>query len=92
MTYREELVQKYGTQDFDVYLTPEETDKLFDSQHNDVRVSVSYPDGKGAHDTTIGELKDRFKEEGKEWLRDFINGIMSNGVGYTRFGEYRLIN
>ena len=60
---------------------------------NKIRVKVSYPDGKNEHETTIGELRERFKAEKKEWLEQFINSILRYGEGFSRFGKYtRLYN
>lgn len=57
-------------------------------QENEIKVNVTYPDEKGAHETTVGELKERFKEETPEWLASFISEIVNKGKGFTLFGEY----
>lgn len=62
-------------------------------KENDIKVRVTYPDNHGNYETTIGEVKDKFKEETKEWLDYFIERIINEGHAYTRFGgKYERIN
>lgn len=53
-----------------------------------IKVLVTYPDGKNEHTSTIGELKERFKEETAQWLMNFLFNIINTGKGYSNFGEY----
>lgn len=58
----------------------------------EVKLEVTYPDGKGNHETTIAQVNERFSEEAPEWRRHFFNEILNVGFAVTRFGvEYSAI-
>ncbi len=61
------------------------------AHNDDMRVNVTYQDGKNEHETTIGELKKRFCMEGKQWQENFLTNIIKGDTGYTRVGIYKLI-
>ncbi len=56
------------------------------------KVSVTYPDGKGNHETTVSDLRARFMEESNEWRVTFFNDLVNKGIAHSRFGEYKLLN
>lgn len=59
---------------------------------DDQKISVTYPDEKNAHETTVGEVKERFKQEHPGWLANFLNEMEKNGFAYTNFGgKYELV-
>jgi hypothetical protein len=53
-------------------------------------VEVTYPDGKGNHEATIAELKERFKEETPDWKGVFFGRLITYGSARSNFGEYKL--
>lgn len=62
-------------------------------KHDDVKVNVTYRDDKNAHETTIKELKERFKQENLIWRTRFISSLLNDGEAWTNFGGYyTLIN
>ncbi len=60
-------------------------------QDDVIVVFVKYHDLSGYDDTTLGELKIKFKEESPEWLKRFINSLLKYGIAETRFCTYTVI-
>lgn len=61
--------------------------------NDDQKVSVTYPDGKGNHETTVGELREKWASHGetKKWIADFFIDLKYKGKAFSAFGEYNLI-
>lgn len=56
----------------------------------ETKVKVTYPDNTG-RETTIGELDERFKDEGREWRNHFFASLEFSGKAYGKFAEYSLV-
>jgi hypothetical protein len=56
------------------------------------KVSVTYPDGKGAHETTVSALIDKFRDEESWWLDNFLNTLINKGEAFTNAGGRYVLN
>ena len=54
--------------------------------HLSKKVSVTYADGKGAHETTIQQLKQKWFGETIDWKEKWFTNLLSNGVANSNFG------
>lgn len=56
------------------------------------KVSVTYPDNKDNHETTVRDIADRFLQESKEWRFLFFTTLLTEGEAFTKFGSnYKLL-
>lgn len=49
-----------------------------------------YPDGKGNHELSIDEFRERFKEEDSMWLKLQLINLREMGFTNTRFCRYEV--
>jgi len=57
------------------------------------KVSVTYLDGKGGHETTIEQLNKKWFGETLEWKYWWFTKLLSSGVANSNFGgTYTLLN
>lgn len=62
-------------------------------QNSDKKVSVTYPDNKGNHETTVRDISDRFINEGADWRKQFFHTLLTTGEAFTRMGgHYKLLS
>lgn len=55
------------------------------------KVSVTYSDGKGSHETTVQKVIEKFKSEEEWWLDKFLNNLINTGEAHSNFGgTYKL--
>ena len=65
----------------------------FWEEHNNKVVSVQYGDGKGNHEITVEEVFEKWnsREESEQWVKNFMNSLILNGVAHSRFAKYTLL-
>ena len=60
------------------------------SARDALEVIGKYHDGKTIRETTIGELKKQFSDEGPRWFEWFFETLQNTGTVNTRFCNYSL--
>lgn len=58
----------------------------FLAPHMDKKVSVTYADGKGAHETTVKQLTQKWFGETLSWKEWWFSQLINNGVANSIFG------
>ena len=54
--------------------------------HLDKKVTVTYLDGKGAHETTVEQLSKKWFGELISWRERFFTNLLHNGQAHSNFG------
>lgn len=54
--------------------------------HMDKKVAVTYSDGKGAHETTVRELLQKWFGETIKWKEWWFSQLLRNGVAHSNYG------
>lgn len=72
-------------------MTKEQLKELL-APHLSKKVSVTYSDNKGDHETTIEQLSQKWFGETLGWKEYWFGQLLNNGIAYSNYGgTYKLI-